>query len=226
LSEKTTATVVYTLNNGIRRFVRRNAQIDQEWSDLHAWLLQFRVEHKLSAKEFLRAVDMNPDKNYLIQLTCRGGRKRFPSKKEFSLGKEFRDKVLAFKYAQEKTPENWDNVEKDDFNEMVRTWKYDNNDNLEHVGIRDVTVSGSGEIVLHHVESCTVSDEDFAAIVLESFQPFPLNGRNIRRQRTQLLSTSVLALSGGEDKVCGTGTALNVKGFCLCLTCKHVVPVL
>lgn len=25
--------------------------------------------------------------------------------------------------------------------------------------------------------------------------------------------------------MCGTGTALNVKGFCLCLTCKHVVPV-
>lgn len=172
--------------------------IDQEWSDLHAWLLQFRLDHKLSAKEFLRAVQLNPERNYFIQLTCRGGRNRFPSKKKSSLGKELRDAVLAFKRAEEESPENWDNVEKDDLDEMVRLWKNDNYDVLEPLGIRDVTISNKGDIVLHHVETCTVSDEDFAAILLNSFQPFSLNGRNILRQRTQLLSTSVLALTGGK----------------------------
>jgi hypothetical protein len=199
-------------------------EIDNEWSELHSWLIKFRGDHGLTAKEFLRAVELNPEKNYFIQLASQGGRKQCPSKKKSSLGKQFRDAIRDLKNMEELSPrESWADLEKDtDDSESVRQWKNDNREILEQLGIRDVTISSNGHVVLHHLDSCTVSDDDFAKIVDESFQPpFFLTGREIRRQRTQLLSTSVLALSAGIN--CGTGTSLNIHGFVLCLTCKHVV---
>jgi hypothetical protein len=106
--------------------------------------------------------------------------------------------------------------EDDDINEFVRQWKHDNKYILETVGIRDVTISSSGDIVLHHLGYCVMSDGEFENSIEFISTLFTKWKENSATNNSTVVNISSCIVDGqrlwDRDRT-------NIKGFVLCLTC-------
>ena len=119
------------------------AGIDEEWIELHKWIIEIRDAHKLSISSFLESSGLDSSNNYLRQKASQIGNETRPSTRNGTAGKLFRQSISNLK-----SKGRFHIVRSDrdsDFEFAISDWRMDNLHYLHDNSIRDLSVYSDGK---------------------------------------------------------------------------------
>lgn len=120
-------------------------EIDDEWKELHAKIIEYREANSLTISAFLRRCSLSPHESYYKQLSSRGGEMLMPSKRVRSVGREYREKAAALVYASDQTIEDLNVQESEDLETVLIDWNVDKYEGLRAIGVMEVVLDRTKE---------------------------------------------------------------------------------
>jgi hypothetical protein len=201
--------------------------VDPDWVRMHKDIIDFREKFHLSITEFLKCCQLDPNRSYFRQLTCRTGYKLNPSQRPRSIGSEFR--LAVRQYLDSNVLDVGVSV-CETLEILIYDWCLDNRSLLSEKSISDIRTSQSAPngIIVVAFKNCVVSDEEILIILRsdEHIKQFETTtGSDLfveSRFESQLLTlTSPLCVRGHGQS--GTASLLTMENYVFGFTCGHCV---
>lgn len=133
---------------------------DDEWDSLRAKILDERKQKNLSITDFLVSCGLNSKTPYFKQLCCKAPHRSFPSNRENTRGREFRDAVTNY-FAEGVAPTHSMQLS---IGTAISEWCLDNYVQLQNSGILCIRLvaqdSNSANLAVYVLDCCNLSDGD------------------------------------------------------------------
>ena len=205
--------------------------IDEEWIQLHKWIIEIWDIHKLSISSFLESSGLDSNNNFFRQKVSKIGNETRPSTRNGTTGKSLRQSISNLRSREIFNIVR--SVRDSHFDYAIADWRMDHLQYLHKNSIRNLSVSADKEntqkliLNVHELESNVLPEATLLdtiwndTTISANFSRELASTRSIKCQLLNSVLSSVAGITVGSTSA--TETIIYFNGICMLFTAAHLI---